>query len=43
MGMGNRFSLKGLSSMNRLPTAVVETPSLVGFKRFVDLALRDTV
>jgi len=42
-GFGKISSPKGLSSWNRLPREVVESPSLKVFKGHGDVVLRDRV
>ena len=39
----NFFTARVVRNWTRLPRAVVESPSLEGFKKRVDVALRDTV
>jgi len=39
----NFFTERAVKHWNRLPRAVVESPSLDGFKKHVDMALQDVV
>ena len=44
MDIGKSFFTEGVfRHWNRLPSAVVESPSLEGFKNSVDVALQDVV